>query len=612
MCGIAGIHLKNPGFVKEHAGMENFANALLLGIEPRGRRATGFVATKARGRGTVVEKADMCASDFIQVRKELPRGTRTVLLHTRLDTKGDPKNNENNHPVVCKSTFTVHNGSIYNDDELFENYSLERKAQVDSEVIPALINKTGLDKAPDALTCFQGALAIATIDPIRFPDQLLLAKGEFSPLVAVENDDFIVWASERKAIEEAWALVLGTPPQWKRYDFFKEGEYWLIEEDQSITRGRYDVSSAWEERRRRREERRGTTTGVQVTTPQRTYGWNGWPVGSDYDGDEHDFGRHGSGRVTGHRVEASWTYRKDLKGPVEELRKAGKGQVILMGEHSPADVHAAARGTVVWVRCTGCQERVLKDHVHESMSWGKMCNDCYSVAIDIARQQSNPRNLLTEDERRKINNWTKIESMIHRKALSKVAEEVDLTEETIDWLVFRAPATFTAKHKNVNDLAAELDDRYQIETAKLFAEHGIQDSTSVAQTVERGTQEVAPRKDPFVNCAKHYEVFRASEGCSRCAREFNKPESVFRSPQPEKVICRVCKAKGRIQRGKFRLGGLIFCNKHWKECHDGDGLKAVATSTDGTRYCHYCARGKKGLLFDGSHANFGAELSEIK
>ena len=34
MCGIAGVYLKNPDFVKQHEGLETFVNALYLGIEP--------------------------------------------------------------------------------------------------------------------------------------------------------------------------------------------------------------------------------------------------------------------------------------------------------------------------------------------------------------------------------------------------------------------------------------------------------------------------------------------------------------------------------------------------------------------------------------------------
>lgn len=614
MCGIAGIHLKDPGFVKQHAGLENFSNALLLGIESRGRRATGFVAAQEKGRGTVIEKSDMCASDFIKVRRDLPRGARTVLLHTRLDTKGDPKNNDNNHPVVCKSTFATHNGAIYNDDELFENYALERKAQVDSEVIPALLNKIGLDKPEDALTAFQGSMAIAAFDPIRYPDQLLLAKGEYSPLVVVENDDFIVWASEKKAIEDAWALVLGTPPKWKRYQFFKAGEYWLINQDQTVTKGEFDVLNGWEERNRRRAQRNGgggRTVGVQVTHRNTHAGWgtswedSGWGSDADYGSRTIQYPRH--------RNEDQWTTRTDLREHVEVLRKAGRGQCCVMGQAAPADVHAAARGTVVWVRCTGCKEKVLKDQIHTSLSWGRMCLDCYEVAIKIAQAKNDPKNLLTTDEKRQINNWTKVESMIHRKALGKIAKEIELPEETIEWLVFRAPTTFTTKHKNANDLAAELDDRYQIVTARLFEEHGIDDATDTAQTVERGTTEVTPRIDPFVNCASHHEVFRSSQGCSQCAKAFKEQEvSVFLLPMPERTNCITCKANGRIQRGKMRLGGLIFCNKHWKECHNGDGLKAVATDEEGTRHCHYCSRGQKGLLFDGNAKNFGAEIAEVQ
>src|SRR4051812_27560057 len=120
MCGIAGVHLKNPNFVKSHEGLEAFINALYLGIESRGRRATGIVAVEAGGKVGTFEKADITASDFIEIRDPLPENVRTILCHTRFDTKGDPKDNKNNHPVLYGSTFAIHNGAIFNDDKLFE------------------------------------------------------------------------------------------------------------------------------------------------------------------------------------------------------------------------------------------------------------------------------------------------------------------------------------------------------------------------------------------------------------------------------------------------------------------------------------------------------------
>jgi hypothetical protein len=82
MCGIAGFHIKDPKYVKKHAGVELMVNKLLLGIENRGRHATGFVATTFDGR-VVTDKADKTAALFIKDREIIPANVQTVLLHTR-------------------------------------------------------------------------------------------------------------------------------------------------------------------------------------------------------------------------------------------------------------------------------------------------------------------------------------------------------------------------------------------------------------------------------------------------------------------------------------------------------------------------------------------------
>jgi hypothetical protein len=207
MCGIAGIHFKNPrnrGMTK--AQLETYVNELLRGIEARGKDATGIVAVN--GRGPVLQKADTAAWNFTNWRRKLPRGTRTVLCHTRWATQGKPEINDNNHPVVRGSTYVTHNGHIGNDDDLFAEYGFERIAQVDTEIIPALLDHYGLDKAHLALQRLDGNAAIAAVDPVRFPNQVILAKGWTSPLIRFETPEFITWASEAWVIRAALKVAL--------------------------------------------------------------------------------------------------------------------------------------------------------------------------------------------------------------------------------------------------------------------------------------------------------------------------------------------------------------------------------------------------------------------
>lgn len=228
MCGISGIHFFNH---KKRAladwQVEGIVNELLLGIEKRGEDSTG-VAT-IRGNGDIwIEKAELKASEFIKHRTSLDKKVKSILLHTRYATQGHQSNLLNNHPIDYGNAVIIHNGHINNDDELFTDENLDRKAEVDSEIIAALFDKHGIEKAHLTLQKLSGGFAIAAIDQ-RKPTALVLAKGMRSPLVYYKNDNFIVWASEAKAITSAFDIYMDSGPDWKDMENGKEGEIIYIE-----------------------------------------------------------------------------------------------------------------------------------------------------------------------------------------------------------------------------------------------------------------------------------------------------------------------------------------------------------------------------------------------
>jgi predicted glutamine amidotransferase len=268
MCGIAGIYLNTPDDPKlpTTAEREAFIDGLLKGIESRGKDAAGVVAVQRGASVAHLEKADITASEFIKWRKPLPENSRIVLCHTRAATKGSPKNLDNNHPVVHKTCYVTHNGHIRNDDELFEENKLDRIAQVDSEAIPALIDKHGLDKVHLALQELEGGFAIAAIQPEVHPDVLVLAKGRNSPLVYLETEQGLIWASTRTAIQEAWKAVWGKAPEFKVFEELEEGEL-LYVEDGKIEKLKFKVKQY-------------TTT----STSSSTGGWTSYGSSSYYTG----------------------------------------------------------------------------------------------------------------------------------------------------------------------------------------------------------------------------------------------------------------------------------------------------------------------------------------
>jgi len=209
MCGIAGFYVREIG--RTAFNPTAFAAELLLGIDHRGGDATGYAAFTDDG-AVQMQKAACEVKPFLTGMRSLPRNTQTVLLHTRLATQGKPAFPENNHPVTHGSTYVVHNGHINNDSALFGRIGVSRMGYVDSEIIPAMIAREGWENIGTALGQLDGAYAIAAVDENR-PGELVLAKGEWSPLVYFESENLIAWASEERALRTAWRAAVGTPPR---------------------------------------------------------------------------------------------------------------------------------------------------------------------------------------------------------------------------------------------------------------------------------------------------------------------------------------------------------------------------------------------------------------
>lgn len=216
MCGIAGIHRRGNKLLPK---INRLANELLLGIEERGRDSTGFLAMLDSGK-VQTERGLCAASRFVRKRPTFSEDARTVLLHTRFATVGTVSL-RNAHPVISGSCAAVHNGTIRNATELFKAFGIKRRAEVDSEIIPALISHAGWEQAADALSLMQGGMATAVVSS-EHPTELLLARGSTYPLIAFVTDDFVVWASTERAIVSAWNFTFRQRPprgQWIRLGY---------------------------------------------------------------------------------------------------------------------------------------------------------------------------------------------------------------------------------------------------------------------------------------------------------------------------------------------------------------------------------------------------------
>ena len=115
MCAVFGF-LDYKGKIS-NAVLKKLIHYLSVAAEVRGTDATGIAYV--RDGGMVTYKKPKPAH---KVKLFFPRGTRSVIGHTRFTTQGSEKRNCNNHPFEghCgKEAFALaHNGVLYNDREL--------------------------------------------------------------------------------------------------------------------------------------------------------------------------------------------------------------------------------------------------------------------------------------------------------------------------------------------------------------------------------------------------------------------------------------------------------------------------------------------------------------
>lgn len=208
MCGIAGFKRFGKALITP-----SHVNIMLTGIEKRGNHATGISIQNKSGK-IFTMKDDEPGWKFIATKKfeefileHLNEDTDTVILHARAATKGSPRNMDNNHPLTLGKVSVVHNGMIWNDDELFKKTSLPRNGEVDSDIIRAILDDADLTKkGVEALNMMRGSAAIAAISEGQ-PGKLLLARSG-NPIVTACTKDMFVWASEKRFIHAAMRPVI--------------------------------------------------------------------------------------------------------------------------------------------------------------------------------------------------------------------------------------------------------------------------------------------------------------------------------------------------------------------------------------------------------------------
>ena len=127
MCGIFGVISKAGSYEKE-------INNLALNAAQRGTDSSGILYLDSKLLNVV--RADYEIQKLI--RKVTPYNSELVIGHSRLVTNGV----NDNQPIARDGFIVIHNGIITNVDELWKkNSSLQRNLEIDTEIIPALLNK---------------------------------------------------------------------------------------------------------------------------------------------------------------------------------------------------------------------------------------------------------------------------------------------------------------------------------------------------------------------------------------------------------------------------------------------------------------------------------------
>ena len=213
---------------------------MLSGNEHRGIDATGIAFSYLDGHIEVYKK-DIPAWKFVStdeyydtIKKHLTDDVWAVLLHTRAATTGNPRNNVNNHPMFSGVSAAIHNGMIANDGYLFDTLKLERKAETDSDIVRAIVDKHGInEKCVVELNRMAGSAAIAVVSS-KFPRKMILARSG-SPLTTASNADHFLFSSERNTLDRAlkpWTKRWNMSFQMKRADAafapFPDNTAWIL------------------------------------------------------------------------------------------------------------------------------------------------------------------------------------------------------------------------------------------------------------------------------------------------------------------------------------------------------------------------------------------------
>ena len=209
MCGLAGVVLgrkrRRRDELRVIGGM--FTELLLLN-QRRGTDAAGVAVIRRDGSHRLFKRpgaaANLVAEKLYWRVLDLDNKVTIILGHTRQKTRGSERNLLNNHPVRAGACLGTHNGWLANADRLARELRLPRVAEVDSEVLFRLVDRSRDDgEFRSLLARCRGRISAAFVR-LSEPGKLRLLKGDM-PLHAAHAPRLraVFYASEARMLQAA-------------------------------------------------------------------------------------------------------------------------------------------------------------------------------------------------------------------------------------------------------------------------------------------------------------------------------------------------------------------------------------------------------------------------
>jgi len=208
MCGIFGLQLKQ----KNKELLKNFTSFMLKESELRGRDASGIYLQSENIQSTLKKPVNgfqltklVDYSSFFENIKDDTSNIFNLIGQCRLATNGKIFINDFNQPIETENLTMLHNGIILNDLDLLNKFNITNKKEVsDSHNFAFFLDslkKKNLSYNKifeEIVKDIKGSYSIAFIDK---NSEKIFFISNFGSLYFYKNDDFIIFSSEKKILE---------------------------------------------------------------------------------------------------------------------------------------------------------------------------------------------------------------------------------------------------------------------------------------------------------------------------------------------------------------------------------------------------------------------------